>query len=79
MTIKGPAEGSIYQAGSQTMKNITLTVPDEIYLAARIWAAQNNTSVSRLVKDFLESIPEESGSELKFPKNFPDPRPPYLL
>jgi hypothetical protein len=61
-----------------TMKNITVTISDELYLAARIWAAQNGTSVSKLVKDFLESIPDEHGSELKFPRSLYPLPPPYL-
>jgi hypothetical protein len=63
------------------MKNITVTISDEHYLAARIWAAQNKTSVSKLVKEFLESIPDEHCSELKFPKSLrecPPPLPPYF-
>jgi hypothetical protein len=59
------------------MKNITVSISDELYLIARIWAAQNGTSVSKLVKDFLESIPDEHGSELKFPWKAPPPPPIY--
>ena len=40
------------------MKNITLTVPDEIYLLARVHAARQGTSVSALVRRFLESLDE---------------------
>lgn len=35
------------------MKNITLKIDDETYLKARIRAAQDGTSVSAMVKDFL--------------------------
>ena len=38
------------------MKNITVTVPDETYRLARIWAARKGTSVSALVRRFLESM-----------------------
>jgi plasmid stability protein len=38
------------------MKNITVTLPDEIYLEARVWAARHETSVSALVRDFLASL-----------------------
>jgi hypothetical protein len=61
------------------MKNITVSISDELYLAARIWAAQNETSVSKLVKEFLESISDEHGPEVRFPKYLRDPHPPYLL
>jgi len=35
------------------VKNITVTVDDEVYHRARIRAAQADTSVSALVRDFL--------------------------
>ena len=41
------------------MKNITVSLSDEIYRRARIKAAERDTSVSALVRDFLESLTEE--------------------
>ena len=41
------------------MKNITVSVPDEIYRTARIRAAEQGTSVSGLVGDYLRSLSEE--------------------
>jgi len=38
------------------MKNITVSLDDEIYRRARIKAAENCTSVSALVKGFLVQI-----------------------
>jgi len=38
------------------MKNITVTVDDETYRAARIKAAAADTSVSALVRQFLNSF-----------------------
>ena len=38
------------------MKNITVTVDDETYRRARIKAAEKDTSVSALVKQFLNDI-----------------------
>ena len=38
------------------MKNITLKIDDETYRKARIHAAQEGTSVSMLVRDFLASL-----------------------
>jgi plasmid stability protein len=35
------------------MKNITVSIPDEIYREARVSAARRGTSVSALVRDFL--------------------------
>jgi hypothetical protein len=42
------------------MKNITVTIHDETYLCARIRAAQLGTSVSALVRQFLESLDDHS-------------------
>lgn len=38
------------------MKNITVTVDDETYRQARIKAAERDTSVSALVKQFLTEL-----------------------
>ena len=38
------------------MKNITLSVSDDIYRAARVYAAEHDTSVSGLVAQFLGSL-----------------------
>jgi len=38
------------------MKNITVTLDDETYRRARIKAAEQNTSVSALVKRFLAEV-----------------------
>ena len=65
------------------MKNITVTVPDETYLQARIWAARNSTSVSVLVRQFLESLDELPvlaliTSDERLDAEEIDPPPPYL-
>jgi plasmid stability protein len=38
------------------MKNITVTVPDDVYRTARIRAAERGTSVSALVGEYLRSL-----------------------
>lgn len=38
------------------MKNITVSVPDEVYRAARVRAAERGRSVSALVADFLRTL-----------------------
>ena len=38
------------------MKNITVSVPDEVYRNARVAAAQRDTSVSALVVAYLEQL-----------------------
>ena len=40
------------------MKNITVSVPDEIYRQARIRAAERGSSISAMVRDYLKSISE---------------------
>lgn len=40
------------------MTNITVSVPDEVYRAARIRAAEQDTSVSALVAEYLRSLSE---------------------
>ena len=41
------------------MKNITVSLPDQIYRKARIKAAERDVSVSALVREFLISLGEE--------------------
>jgi plasmid stability protein len=43
------------------MKNITVTVPDDVYREARIRAAEQGRSVSALVTEFLRSLSERDG------------------
>jgi hypothetical protein len=38
------------------VKNITVTVPEEVHRRARVAAAERNTSVSALVREFLEQL-----------------------
>jgi hypothetical protein len=40
------------------VKNITVSVPDDVYRAARVRAAERETSVSALVADYLRSFSE---------------------
>jgi Tol biopolymer transport system component len=46
-------------ADAKTMKKITLSIPDEIYIEALVWAARHNTSVSAMVRDILKSVSKE--------------------
>lgn len=46
------------------MKNITVSLPDDVYRRARIEAAQRDTSVSALVRQFLFQL-GESESDLE--------------
>jgi hypothetical protein len=42
------------------MKNVTITIDDETYRAARIRAAELGTSLSAMVKDYLQGLIVES-------------------
>ncbi|WP_058188863.1 hypothetical protein [Terracidiphilus gabretensis] len=39
------------------MRNITVSVPDEVYTAARTYANPHETSISSMVADFLFTLP----------------------
>ncbi len=41
------------------MKNVTVSVPDDVYRAARIRAAERGSSVSALVSEFLRSLSDQ--------------------
>ena len=46
------------------MKNVTITVDEEVALWARVWAAKHNTSVSRILGELLkEKMSQEEGYE----------------
>lgn len=40
------------------MKNVTVSIPDEVYRAARVRAAEGDSSVSALVTAYLRSLGE---------------------
>lgn len=50
------------------MRNITVSVSDRVHYGIRVWAAQHNTSLSRVVEDFLECLPD-----LPTARSFPIP------
>jgi DNA helicase TIP49 (TBP-interacting protein) len=41
------------------MRNVTVSVEDEVYLAARRKAAEQNVSLSHLVAEYLRSLSKE--------------------
>jgi hypothetical protein len=49
------------------MKNITVTITDDVYTATRVWAAQRGTSVSRIVQHMLSILPDLGAAEDEFP------------
>jgi plasmid stability protein len=40
------------------VKNITISIPDDVYRQARVFAAEDGTSVSAIVADYLRSLTE---------------------
>ena len=57
------------------MKNITVTLSGEIDQMARIWAAQHNTTVTALVRNFLESLNLDPSPRLIPPRAASSPPP----
>jgi hypothetical protein len=49
------------------MRNITVTVSDQTYRQARIWAAQRDTSVSAVAQYLLQTLPGIARAERAFP------------
>ncbi len=46
------------------VRNVTITLPDEVALQARIWAAEADTSVSQFLgRILIERMERESGYE----------------
>lgn len=41
------------------MKNVTVSVPDDVYRLARVRAAESGSSISSLVTGYLRSLGEE--------------------
>jgi len=41
------------------VKNITVSLPDDVYRRARIKAAERDTSVSALVREFLSALAKD--------------------
>ena len=48
------------------MKNITISVDDELYRLARIKAAEQSTSISALFKAYIVRLTSSDGSESEF-------------
>jgi hypothetical protein len=55
------------------MRNITVTIPDDAYTRARVWAANRNTSVSAVVRFLLETLPGINRAGKAFPVHNPNP------
>jgi len=49
------------------MRNITVTISDDSYRRARVWAAERDTSVSAVVRHILETLPGINRAAKAFP------------
>ncbi|HUB73693.1 MAG TPA: DUF6364 family protein [Solirubrobacteraceae bacterium] len=47
------------------MKNITVSIADDVYRAARVQAAEQDTSVSGLVAEYLRSLTHAGDAEFE--------------
>lgn len=53
------------------MRNITVTVSDETYIQARVWAAQRDTSLSAVVQYLFQTLPSVTRAARAFPVREP--------
>jgi hypothetical protein len=53
------------------MKNVTISIDDETYKAARIYAAASGTSVSALVKQYLAALTSGAQVDVKGVREMP--------
>ena len=54
------------------MRNLTLAVTEDTYRSARVWATLCNTSVSALVRSFLETLHNFPCPGVGVPEGGPD-------
>jgi len=48
-------------------RNVTIVIGEDIYLRARVWAAQRGSSLSEVVRVLLESVPTMVSAQRIFP------------
>jgi plasmid stability protein len=61
--IPSHGNGAVRLCYCEFVKNITVSIPDDVYRRARIAAAERDTSLSAMVRTFLTALgPEESES-----------------
>ena len=53
------------------MKNITVSISNQGYDAARVWAAEHRTSLSKTVAFILENLPNIPMGSQAFPRHKP--------
>src|SRR5258707_10542436 len=70
-TPRGPAPSRCRLNQGASMRNITVSINDQVYHDVRVWCAKRDTSVSAVVQRFLEDLPR-----LKQARHFPLPEAP---
>ena len=55
----GPLLTTVDLCYCETVKNITVSVPDDVYRSARVKAAEEGTSVSAMVAAYLDSLSDD--------------------
>ncbi|HUX44864.1 MAG TPA: hypothetical protein VMV57_08950 [Terracidiphilus sp.] len=48
-------------------RNVTIVIDEDLYLRARVWAAQRNTSLSTIVRVLLETVHTMPRAAKRFP------------
>ena len=51
----------------ELMRNITVTVSDKAYCEARVWAAERDSSLSRIVAYLIQTLPNIRRAVIAFP------------
>lgn len=59
----------------RVMKNVTVTLPDHVARQARVWAAEEDTSVSQFLGRMLTERMERESGYLQATKNFLNRKP----
>jgi hypothetical protein len=49
------------------MRNLTVTIPNDAYRRARVWAAERDTSLSAVVRHLVETLPGINRAISAFP------------
>ena len=62
-----PSESHSVPESRHMTRNITVTVPEQTYRQARVWAAQRDTSISAVVAYLLETLPGITRTARAFP------------
>ena len=44
------------------MKNVTLSIPDDLLMKSRIYAQKHNTSLNQLIRDMLSNFVQDKNS-----------------